>query len=115
MADLIPLILQSSQPLSQALGSLESSENINKLQEKVKSFQSFAENVNKLPAITDFDIAELEPPVYIYCKACGAFTAQIAQLQSQSSTIFQDWFTECQDYLEVHMNTLHIVLLKIFM
>lgn len=114
MADLIPLVLQFSQPLSQALQSLESSKNINKLQGKVKSFQSFAEDVNKLPIITDFDVTELKPPVYLYCKACGAFTAQIAQRHSQSSASFQDWLTECQDYLEVHMNTLDIVLLKIF-
>jgi hypothetical protein len=115
MEDLIALVLRSSQSLSQALESLESSENIDKLQEKVKSFQSFAEGVNKLPTIPDFDVAELEPSIYIYYKACGAFTAQIVQRHSQSSTSFQDWFTECQDYLEVHMNTLHIVLLKIFM
>jgi hypothetical protein len=115
MANLIPLILQSSQLLSQALGSLESSEDINKLQEKVKSFQSFTEKVNKLPTIADFDLTELEPPVCIYGKACAAFTAQIAQHHSQSSISFRDWLTECQDYLEVHMNTLHIVLLKIFM
>jgi hypothetical protein len=73
MVDLIPLILQSSQSLSQALRSLESSENINKLQEKVKSFQSFAKNANKLPTITDFDVVELELPIYIYYKACRAF------------------------------------------
>jgi hypothetical protein len=115
MSDLIPLILQSSQSLSQALGSLESSENINKVQAKVKSFQSFTGKVNKLPTITDFDSTELEPPVCIYGKACAAFTAQIAQHHSQYSTSFQEWLTECQDYLEVHMNTLHIVLLKIFM
>jgi hypothetical protein len=115
MADLISLVLQSSQSLSQALGSLESNENIDKLQEKVKSFQSFAEKVNELPTITDFDHTELEPPVRLYGKACAAFTAQIAQRHSQSSISFQDWLTECQDYLEVHMNTLHVVLLKIFM
>jgi hypothetical protein len=114
MVDLILLVLQSSQSLSQALGSLESNETIDKLQEKAKNFESFAEKVNKLPTITDFDLTELEHPVRVYGKACMAFTAQIAQRHSQPSTSFQDWLTECQDYLEVHMNTLHIVLLKIF-
>jgi hypothetical protein len=95
MANLITLVLKFSQPLSQALQSLESSENTNKLQEKVKSFQFFAEDVNKLPVITEFDVVELKPPVYLYCKARGAFIAQIIQRYSQSSASFQDWLTEC--------------------
>ena len=115
MADLITLALQSSQSLSQALGSLESNETIKKLQKKLESFESLAEKTNKLPTITDSDLVELKPPVTLYGKACTAFRAQIAECRSQSSISSQDWWTEYEGYLEVHMNTLHIVLLKIFM
>jgi hypothetical protein len=115
MANSVRLTLQSSQSLSQALGNLESNEAINKLQEKkIKSFEPFAEKLYKLPPITDSDLPELEPAVLLYNRACTALTTEVAQFHDQSWMSFMCWWTEYQNYFGIHMNTLHIVLLKIF-